>query len=127
MMKCCPDGTERRHLVDASILQALGPTGWLVNVSRGSVVDSAALRRSLDEGLIAGAGLDVFEDEPEWARLFAGATRTVLTPHVAGMSPQSPRASVSLGLRNLDLSFGGKRPASGKDNTAEVPLSGTMT
>jgi hydroxypyruvate reductase len=57
-------GPETRHLVSREILAALGPKGFLVNISRGSVVDEAALVEALEKKTIAGAGLDVFEDEP---------------------------------------------------------------
>ncbi len=65
-------GSETRHLVDVHVLDALGPGGFLVNVARGSVVDEEALVTALEEGRIAGAGLDVFADEPQVPR---GAAR----------------------------------------------------
>src|SRR5258708_26571336 len=59
-----PGGAATRHLIDARILAALGKTGFLVNIARGSVVDEAALLKAFQDGLIARAALDVFADEP---------------------------------------------------------------
>jgi lactate dehydrogenase-like 2-hydroxyacid dehydrogenase len=79
----CPGGTETRGLIDAAILRALGPQGYLVNVSRGSVVDEPALIAALAEGGIAGAGLDVFANEPQVPLALSGDPRVILAPHMA--------------------------------------------
>uniref|UniRef100_UPI0023B87650 NAD(P)-dependent oxidoreductase n=1 Tax=Klebsiella pneumoniae TaxID=573 RepID=UPI0023B87650 len=62
----CPGGPATQNLVDAAVLEALGPDGILINISRGSVVDEAALIAALASGGIAGAGLDVFAVEPQF-------------------------------------------------------------
>src|SRR5690606_17991075 len=88
LVLCCPGGPATRHLVDAQILAALGANGWLVNVARGSVVDEAALAAALESGVIAGAGLDVFADEPE---PHPGLMRdnAVLLPHIGSATSQT--------------------------------------
>ncbi|MFY1827983.1 2-hydroxyacid dehydrogenase [Myxococcus fulvus] len=78
-----PGGAGTRGLVDAQVLEALGPEGFLINIARGSIVDEAALIRALQERRIAGAGLDVFEHEPDIPPALAACGNVVLTPHVA--------------------------------------------
>ncbi len=76
-------------LVDSEVLSALGPDGYLINVSRGSAVDEAALARALEDGLIAGAALDVFDGEPQASPALLALDRLVLTPHIGGGSRQA--------------------------------------
>lgn len=83
MVLSCSAGPETRHLASASVLAALGPQGYLVNVSRGSVVDEEALIDALQSGGIAGAGLDVFENEPQPDPRFVSLQTCVLSPHAA--------------------------------------------
>jgi lactate dehydrogenase-like 2-hydroxyacid dehydrogenase len=97
----CPGGPSTRHLVDRRMLAALGPGGFLVNVSRGMVVDTAALVEALRESRIAGAGLDVFEGEPELPAGLADLDNAVLTPHMAGRSPAAENAQIDVFLHNL--------------------------
>lgn len=78
-----------RGLIDASVLAALGPEGYIVNVSRGSAIDEDALVAALRSGGIAGAALDVFDAEPRVRSELVALERTVLTPHIAGGSSQS--------------------------------------
>jgi lactate dehydrogenase-like 2-hydroxyacid dehydrogenase len=103
-----PGGTNTRHLVDAQVLQALGAEGYLVNIARASVVDSEALIKALQQGDIAGAALDVFDDEPAVPDAFKTLANTVLTPHVAGQSPEAARDTVTLVLLNLQAFFAGE-------------------
>ena len=95
-----PGGAATRHLVDAVVLDALGPEGYLVNIARGSVVDTEALAQALQDGRLAGAGLDVYESEPLPPAPLLHSDKVVLTPHVAGWSPQAVQATVDLFLRN---------------------------
>lgn len=101
LVVACPGGPATRHLVDHRMLSALGPDGFLVNVSRGMVVDTAALVEALRESQIAGAGLDVFEGEPELPAGLAGLDNVVLTPHMAGRSPAAENAQIDVFLHNL--------------------------
>lgn len=78
----CPSTAETYHLVDRTVLDALGPEGILVNISRGNIVDEAALIEALEEGRIFAAGLDVFENEPQVPQALIDSDRTILLPHI---------------------------------------------
>ncbi len=103
-----PGGAETRHMVDAQVLAALGPEGFLVNVGRGSSVDTAALVAALQNGSLAGAALDVFDHEPEIPEALRALPNVVLTPHMAGRSPESIQATIDLVLANLEAYFSGR-------------------
>ncbi len=97
-----PGGAGTTHLVNAAVLAALGPGGHVVNIARGSCVDTAALAAALQTGQIAGAALDVYEGEPQPPQALAALPNVILTPHVAGWSPQSIRATVLNFIANVD-------------------------
>lgn len=103
-----PGGTQTRHMIDVEVLAALGSSGFLVNVSRGSVVDTSALSAALAAGCIAGAGLDVFEDEPNIPEAIRALPNVVLTPHVAGLAPEVLEAAAVMLKKNVDLFFSGR-------------------
>ena len=103
-----PGGGATRHLVDAAVLQALGPNGFLVNIARGSVVDTAALAQALRAGELGGAGLDVYESEPLPPAVLMDLPNVVLTPHIAGWSPESMQASLQCFLDNAEAHFAGQ-------------------
>ncbi len=103
-----PGGPATRHLVGAEVLAALGEGGYLVNVSRGSVVDTAALAEALRGGRLAGAGLDVYESEPQPPAELLDLDTVVLTPHVGGWSPQAIEASVQRFIANATRHFAGQ-------------------
>lgn len=103
-----PGGADTRHLVNAEVLDALGPKGTLVNIARGSVVDTAALAAALRDGRIASAGIDVYESEPAPPAELLDLPNVVITPHIAGRSPEAVQASVTLVLQNLAAFFSGK-------------------
>jgi lactate dehydrogenase-like 2-hydroxyacid dehydrogenase len=81
LMLTCPGGKETFHLVDAAVLAALGADGWVVNVARGTVIDDAAMIAALEDGSLSGAGLDVFENEPEVPQALLDSSKVVLMPH----------------------------------------------
>lgn len=98
-------GAGTRHLVDAAVLDALGPQGFIVNVARGSVIDEAALLRALAEKRIAGAGLDVFENEPQVSAEFMTLDNVVLVPHIASATVETRQAMADRVFDNLDQFF----------------------
>lgn len=95
-------GSSTKKLVDAAVLDALGADGYLINIARGSVVDEAALVAALRDGRLAGAGLDVFADEPHVPSELLGLDNVVLLPHVGSGTVQTRAAMEDLTLRNLD-------------------------
>lgn len=107
LMIATPGGAATTCLIDTPVLDALGPEGFLVNIARGSVVATDDLLSALDQRKIAGAALDVFDDEPNVPDGFKRLTNVVLTPHVAGLSPQATEATVRLVGENLRAFFSG--------------------
>jgi lactate dehydrogenase-like 2-hydroxyacid dehydrogenase len=111
LIAATPGGAGTRHLINADVLEALGPKGYLVNVGRGTVVDTQALLTALCAKRIAGAGLDVLEGEPGAPPLLPELLQcddVVVTPHVAGRAPESRRAATALILANLNAHFAGQ-------------------
>jgi lactate dehydrogenase-like 2-hydroxyacid dehydrogenase len=102
LVVACPANPATLRMIDAAVLDALGSEGWLVNVSRGSVVDEAALVSALQAGRIAGAGLDVFTDEPRVPAALIDSPRTLLTPHMASATVETRRRMADLVLEGLD-------------------------
>ncbi|MBK4735136.1 2-hydroxyacid dehydrogenase [Noviherbaspirillum pedocola] len=108
LVVAAPGGERTRHSIDGSILDALGPTGTLVNIARGSVVDEAALIAALTEGRLGAAALDVFEDEPHVPEALRALPNVVLTPHVASLTVETRQAMGQLVVDNLLAHFAGK-------------------
>jgi lactate dehydrogenase-like 2-hydroxyacid dehydrogenase len=100
-----PGGEGTRRLVGAAVLDALGPRGFLINVGRGSVVDEAALLVALEGGRIAGAALDVFENEPAIDERFCALENVVLSPHIGSATHETRAAMARLTLDNLRRFF----------------------
>ena len=96
-----PGGSATRHLVNRDVIDALGPEGTLINVSRGSVVDEAELAAALEEGRLGWAGLDVFEDEPRVPERLRALENVVLLPHVGSATVETRRAMGMLAVDNL--------------------------
>lgn len=103
-----PGGLGTRHLVNRPVLDALGPNGFIVNIARASVVVTADLIGALEQRRIAGAALDVFDHEPHVPETLKSLSNVILTPHVAGLSPEATRATVELVGRNLQAYFSGE-------------------
>lgn len=105
-MRSWGDGS--RDLVNAEVLQALGPTGILINIARGSVVNEAALVNAIEHKLIAGAGLDVFCDEPHVPATLLQRDNVVITPHMGSATESTRRAMSELVYENISAYFAGK-------------------
>lgn len=97
-----------RHVVDRALLAALGPRGHLVNVARGSLVEEDALAHALEEGIIAGAALDVFENEPTIPERLLRAPNLIVSPHIAFGSTSARNAQEDMVLSNLEAFFAGR-------------------
>ncbi len=107
LVVAAPGGDATRHMINAEVLRALGPIGFLVNVGRGTIVDTAALVGALREGTIAGAGIDVFEDEPNVPAALCDLQNVVLTPHIAAWAPEVHAAAAALARKNIELFLSG--------------------
>jgi lactate dehydrogenase-like 2-hydroxyacid dehydrogenase len=101
-------GADTQHAINAEMLRKLGPDGYLVNISRGSVIDQDALVAALTDKTIAGAGLDVYEKEPHPPDALTGFPNVVLTPHIGGHTIESHLAMQDCVIANLDAFFAGK-------------------
>ncbi|HXI37833.1 MAG TPA: 2-hydroxyacid dehydrogenase [Burkholderiales bacterium] len=108
LMVVTPGGAETKNLVNSKVLDALGPEGYVCNIARGSVIDEPALLRYLQEKKIAGAGLDVFVDEPKVPPEFFKLENAVLFPHVGSATVETRKAMGDLQIENLRLHFSGK-------------------
>lgn len=104
-------GAESRHLISREVLAALGPNGYLVNIARGTVVDEQALIEALENRTIAGAGLDVYEDEPRVPARLIACENAVLLPHLASGTHETRQAMADLVLENLRSFFATGRVA----------------
>lgn len=108
LVVACPGGDATRGLVSAEVIDAVGPQGMIVNVSRGSVVDEDALIDALKAGRLRRAALDVFQTEPTPAERWADAPGTLLTPHRAGGTTEGIPNMVGMALENIRLHFAGE-------------------
>lgn len=106
----CPGGAANRHLINARRLDLMKPTAFLINTARGEVVDEHALAQSLWFGTIAGAGLDVFEREPQVPEALLNADNLVLLPHLGSATRETREAMGFRVLENLTAFFDGRTP-----------------
>jgi hydroxypyruvate reductase len=108
LMVVTPATAQTARIVNARVLDALGPTGYVVNIARGSVIDEPVLLRYLQEGKIAGAGLDVYADEPRVPPEFFRLDNAVLFPHVGSATVETRKAMGDLQVENLRRHFAGQ-------------------
>lgn len=102
-------GPDTQHIIDADMLKKLGANGYVVNISRGSVIDQAALVAALTDKTIAGAGLDVFEKEPHAPDALTALPNVVLTPHIGGHTLDSHVSMQDCVIANLTAFFVGEK------------------
>ncbi|KAG5231288.1 glyoxylate/hydroxypyruvate reductase [Salix suchowensis] len=105
---CCALTDQTRHMIDKDVFSALGKEGVIVNVGRGAIVDEKEMVRCLVHGEIAGAGLDVFENEPDVPKELFELDNVVLSPHRAVFTPESFMALCELVVGNLEAFFSNK-------------------
>ncbi|MEU6646482.1 D-glycerate dehydrogenase [Saccharomonospora sp. NPDC046836] len=106
----CPLTPETRHLIDATALASMKPSAFLINTTRGPVVDEAALADALADGVIAGAGLDVFEKEPEVHPRLLELDNVALAPHLGSATVETRTAMAMLAARNVAAVLTGGDP-----------------
>ncbi|RUT99381.1 D-glycerate dehydrogenase [Mesorhizobium sp. USDA-HM6] len=104
----CPGGAENKHLIDEARLSVMKPTAFLINTARGDVIDETALIHALDKGVIAGAGLDVYAEEPAVPRGLLARENVVLLPHLGSATTETREAMGMKALENLTAFFEGK-------------------
>lgn len=108
LIVCCSLNDQTRHLINRQVLLALGKRGLIVNVGRGAIIDEKELVKCLQEGDVAGAGLDVFENEPCVPKELFELDNVVLSPHFAVYTEESFRDLYELIIGNLDAFFSNK-------------------
>ncbi|MEP9359380.1 2-hydroxyacid dehydrogenase [Sphingomonas sp. KR3-1] len=108
LILAAPGGAETDRIVDAAVLERLGTDGVLINIARGSLVDQDALIAALAEGRVAGAGLDVFAEEPQVPEALKAMDQVVLAPHQGSATEEGRTAMRELVLANLDAHFAGR-------------------
>jgi hydroxypyruvate reductase len=107
LVVACPGGAATKHLINADVLAALGAKGTLINIARGSVVDETALIAALKNGTIRGAGLDVFENEPQVPEALLQCENAVLLPHLGSGTHETRAEMARLVVENLAAHFSG--------------------
>nr|AHB63232.1 hydroxyphenylpyruvate reductase [Scutellaria baicalensis] len=108
LVVACALTPETRHIVNREVINALGPNGVLINIGRGPHVDEPELVSALAEGRLGGAGIDVFEKEPEVPEQLFGLENVVLLPHVGSGTVETRKAMADLVLGNLEAHFASK-------------------
>ena len=106
----CPGGAENRHLMNAARFAAMKPGAFLINTARGDVVDEAALISALEQGTIRGAGLDVYEAEPNVPERLKAMENVVLLPHLGSATEETRTAMGMKVVDNITAFFEGREP-----------------
>lgn len=105
---CCGLTDQTRHMINREVLLALGKEGVIVNIGRGAIIDEKEMVQCLAEGEIGGAGLDVFENEPNVPKELFALDNVVLAPHLAVFTPESFKALRDIMVGNLEAFFSNK-------------------
>ncbi|KAF5187147.1 Glyoxylate/hydroxypyruvate reductase B [Thalictrum thalictroides] len=105
LVVACPLTEETRHIVNREVIDTLGPKGVIINIGRGPHIDEPELVSALVEGRLAGAGLDVYENEPEVPEQLLGLDNVVLLPHVGSGTVETRKAMADLVIANLEAHF----------------------
>jgi lactate dehydrogenase-like 2-hydroxyacid dehydrogenase len=105
LILCCPGGKETERMIHREVLEALGPSSYLINVARGTVINESDLLIALQGRKIAGAALDVFENEPNPDPRFLELPNVLLTPHIGSATQETRQAMTNLAIDNLDAFF----------------------
>lgn len=108
LVLCAPAGPQTFHIVNRKILDMLGPEGVLVNVGRGALVNTEELVEAIQAKAIAGAALDVYEGEPNLPPALIDLDDVVITPHIAGVSPEAMRSAIDRVIENLQRHIAGQ-------------------
>jgi lactate dehydrogenase-like 2-hydroxyacid dehydrogenase len=109
LVVAAPGGEETHHMVDRAVMDALGPEGVLVNVGRGTIVDTQAMIAALSEGTLGAAGLDVVEGEPVVSSALLALPNLLLTPHMASLTKDALRCAFDRAADNIEAHFAGER------------------
>ena len=107
---CCSGGEATRGLINAPVLEALGPEGVLVNVARGSIVDTASMIEALTSGRLGAAALDVFEDQPRVPAELCKLDNVLLTPHLGSATRETRARMGAMVMKALEAHFAGRIP-----------------
>jgi lactate dehydrogenase-like 2-hydroxyacid dehydrogenase len=124
LLNILPGGAATRGLIGKSVFEALGPKGFFVNIGRGTTVDEAALIAALQNGVIAGAGLDVYAEEPRVPAELVALENTVLLPHVGGATHHVQQAVAQSLIANIRSCAEGRGPL---DPVPEAPWRGARS
>lgn len=105
LIVACPANAATHHLIDAGVFESLGAQSWLVNIARGAVVDEEAMIAALEAGQIAGAGIDVFEDEPNVPEALRTHPNVVLVPHMGSATVETRTRMAEILLENIEAAI----------------------
>lgn len=108
LVVACELTKETRHIINRDVINAVGPNGVIINIGRGPHIDEPELVSALVEGRLGGAGLDVYEHEPEVPETLLGLDNVVLLPHIGSATWETRKAMADLAIQNLEAHFSNK-------------------